>query len=168
LIGELGRLGVPQSEARRSLHQRGVAATAAALDYTRRRMADKKLAALENPAAYFRHALDQAYAGAAASAKASAPPAPARPAVDIHQAFEAQRQQEAQAYFAELAPAEQAALVDEYNAGQATEALKIKKRSTKLSQAGFLRWLALRTWGTPTPEELLNFAQKLLSERPKR
>ena len=172
LLGELTRLGLPQSEARRLLGQRGVPAVSSAVDYTRRRQADKKLAPLDNPAAYFRQSLEHAYGVNVNTGNAGEGPKPlpkpAKAAIDIHQAFEAQRVGQAQQYFTELDPIDQASLIERYNQNQATDGLKIKKKATKLSQAAFLRWLAQQTWGPVSPEELVEFAQKLLSERQKR
>lgn len=78
----------------------------------------------------------------------------------------AQRDKEAEGYFHELAPSEQQMMVDEYNAQQELASLKIKigkgKAHGKAATATFYRWLAQKTWGPVTPEQLLEYANNLL------
>ncbi|MFX8067392.1 hypothetical protein ABTK78_20115, partial [Acinetobacter baumannii] len=62
LLGDIAKLGVPMSEARRLMRGHGPASVRAALDYTRKRLVDKKSLPLNNPAAYFRNALAHNYA----------------------------------------------------------------------------------------------------------
>lgn len=169
LLGDLVKLGVPQSEARRLSKQYPVADIKAAIDYTRQRVNDRKLAPLGKPAAYFRQALINRYAGASAAAVPSAPsPTPTSVAasgksIDIRSAFGLQRQDEAGRYFGDLDLADQSRLIEQYNAQQSAAQLRIKKKATRLAQTAFYRWLALDTWGEPTSDELLTFAQGLLS-----
>ncbi len=69
-------------------------------------------------------------------------------------------------YFKELDVADQDELIHRYNEGQSIPTLQIKKnKATKASQTAFFRWLAIDTWGQPTPTQLLQFAQELLNER---
>lgn len=163
-VGELVRLGVPQSEARKICRDFAPERIQGALAYTKRRMADGKAARIDHPAAYFRKALSAGYAPAAAPEGGAAPPAAGRPrGIDLRAAHAAQRAGEAARYFAELDPGEQNAIIDRYNATQTAAPLRLDKRAGKLAQAGFFRWLAGETWGEPSAEELLEFAQGLLS-----
>jgi hypothetical protein len=162
LVGEMVNLGVLQSEARRLSKDHAAEEIKAALDYTRRRMADARAGKLDNPAAYFRHALQHRYAMPAATGKAS--PTPAAPRVDLREAYLESQLVEAEHYFRELDPEDQAALVERYNE-QAIGPLKLKKRTTKASEAGFRRWLIMDTWGEPSPQVLLDFAQQMLAAR---
>lgn len=166
LLGELVKLGVPQSEARRVSKQYSADEIKAALDYTRQRLNDRKLAPLGKPAAYFRQALVNRYA--AASEVMAPSPAPASSpgsgrAIDIREAFGLQRMKEAESYFGDLDLADQSSLIERYNVQQSAAQLRVKKKATRLAQTAFYEWLALDTWGEPTSDELLTFAQRLLS-----
>lgn len=161
LIGDMVALGVLQSEARRLTREHAQEEIRAALDYTRRRMADTRAGKLDNPAAYFRHALQHRYA----LPNAVSEPAPAAaPRLDLREAYLASQMEEAERYFKELDAEDQTALVERYNA-QALGALKLRKRTTKASEAGFRRWLVMDTWGEPSPQVLLDFAQQMLAAR---
>lgn len=166
LLGELARLGVPQSEARRLAKEYSTAEIKAAIEYTRQRVNDRKLAPLGKPAAYFRQALVNRYAAASeVKAPSPAPENPAGPskAIDLRQAFELQRIGEAERYFGDLDLADQSVLIERYNVQQPAAQLKVKKKASRLTQTAFYRWLAIDTWGEPTLNELLTFAQRLLS-----
>ena len=160
LIGELVALRLLQSEARRLVKDHALDELRAALDYTRRRMADTRAGKLENPAAYFRHALQHRYAMPAAAPEKAAP----APKMDLREAYLESQLADAQRYFKELDPEDQTALVERYNA-QALGPLKLKKRATKAAEAGFRRWLVRDTWGEPSAEDLLDFAQRMLAAR---
>ena len=164
LLGAMVRLSVPQSEARRICREFSADRIAGALDYTRRRLADNRASRVGNPAAYFRSALLQGYAAADPlhrQAPSSAAPRPK--SVDIRAAHAAHRAAEAERYFLELEPGEQNAAIERYNDAQSVASLKLTKRAGRIAQAGFFRWLAEDTWGEPGAEELLAFAQGLLS-----
>lgn len=161
LIGEMVVLGLLQSEARRLAREHAHEEIRAALDYTRRRMADTRAGKLDNPAAYYRHALQHRYA---LPKPASEPVTASAPRLDLREAYLTSQLAEAERYFKELDPEDQTALVERYNA-QALGALKIKKRITKVSEASFQRWLVMDTWGEPSPQVLLDFAQQMLAAR---
>ena len=70
---------------------------------------------------------------------------------------------EAEGYFKELNPVDQGELVSEYNSTDVSPTLKVKRgKPGKAVRTEFFKWLALRTWGNPKPEDLLRYAQKLL------
>lgn len=71
---------------------------------------------------------------------------------------------EADEYFRELDPEDQFSLIERYDSQQPIETLRLtgKKKPGKAAQATFFGWLAKVTWGEPTPEELLTFAQEFL------
>lgn len=161
LLGEMVRLGVMQSEARRLIKAHASQDVRAALDYTKRRLADRRAEKLENPAAYFRHALQHQYGAAQTVASAE----PAAEKVDIREAYLASQMVEAQGYFKELDASEQSALIDRYNEQQETSVLRLKKRVTKPAEIAFQRWLIRDTWGEPTADQLLQFAQQMLKQR---
>lgn len=159
-VGELVLLGLPQSEARKLCMEQSMEALQAALDYTRRRMEDARAGPLDNPAAYFRHALRHGYALPATAAK---PPA-AAPAVNLREAYATAQEEQAQGYFNELDAPDQQTLIERYN-GQSVGALRLGKRPNRAAQVAFRRWLAQDTWGEPSAEELVEFAQRMLSAR---
>lgn len=164
LLGEQVKLGVPQSEARKISRQYSVVEIRSALEYTRKRMTDRKLAPLSNAAAYFRQALVNRYsAGAEDLTFSPAKPARSENAIDIKESFAVHRMNEAERYFGDLDAGDQGQLIDRYNARQESGQLRLKKKATRLAQTAFFRWLAVATWGEPTSDELLAFAQRLLS-----
>lgn len=163
VVAELKRLGVPPSEARRAIRNSSVEDVRGALDYTKRRVADRNLKPLDNPAAYFRHALTHRYAHPeAADVKEPGAGKQAKPKIDIKAAYMARQVVEAEAYFRELDPEDQTEMIEKYNASQPTSVLRMKPKATKVAQAAFFGWLALTTWGEPDPEVLLEFAQQLI------
>ena len=165
-VGEMVKIGVPQSEARKLAAANSQEQIKDALNYTRRRMADPKLARLENPAAYFRQALSNRYAltgNGEAHALKKAPQVPQVKPVDIKEIYAAQQINEAAHYFNELDPADQVAMIERYNNQQAISALRLTAKTKKLAQSAFFRWLSRETWGEPTSDELLEFAQRMLA-----
>jgi Initiator Replication protein len=162
LIGEMVKLGVPQSEAKKLGKAHSATEVSAAIEYTKKRVADRKLAKLEKPAAYFRQALANHYA---ATAMTAPPAAPQKLDVDIRKAFYEEQQKEASSYFKELDVVDQEQAIARYNSLQEMSFLRLTKRTSKLAEVTFLKWLAAETWGDPSPDELLEFAQKLLSNQ---
>ncbi|MBU1690655.1 MAG: replication initiation protein [Gammaproteobacteria bacterium] len=165
IVGELVKLGVPQSEAKKIIRDNSFDTIKGALEYTKRRIADKKIAKVENPAAYFRNALANRYAVFEESSlntnddnKRNIPKS-----IDIKAAYAKHQLVEADKYFVELDPDDQAAMIEKYNTQQTSSLLQLKKKVTKVAQAGFFQWLAKETWGEPTAEELLEFVQGMLS-----
>ncbi len=165
LIGELARLGVPQSEAKRIARTQEFDEIKAALDFTKRRIADKKAAKVDNPAAYFRHALEHRYASAKAAERTAERPT-VQESVDIKGTYSARMCERASGYFKQLDAGEQQSLVDQYNTHQTHSVLRLKTKTTKLAETAFFQWLAIRTWGEPTSDDLLAFAQQMLSGKP--
>ena len=167
LVGELVKLGLLQSEAKKicasSLNSHED--IKGAVEYTKRRLAAKGMAKVENPAAYLRDAISKKYkpeSEKGAPKNVSATPAQA---LDIKAEYSRHQEREARPYFKELDEADQAVLVDQYNEQQAVGSLKVKKRATPATEAAFFRWVAKVTWGEPTTEELLDFAEKNLVTR---
>ena len=167
MVGEMVKLGLPQSEAKKIATTHRSGDLRAALEYTKKRLADKKLTSVENPGAYFRHALANHYALAeVAPSAATSAPGKSSKRIDIKEAYFAKQLVEARAYFNELDPIDQAAFIDRYNEQQNAPPLRLKSRVTKLAQTAFFQWLAMETWGEPTSDALLAFAQHELMERP--
>lgn len=167
IIGEIVKIGVPKSEASRMTKAHAVDEIRAALEYTKRRINDRKLAKLENPAAYFRQALANGYAAVedATPATPKAGEAGQGKPLDIREAFASHQNAQAEEYFDSLDTEDQASAIERYNAFQQTSTLQIKKKPSRVAQMAFWRWLAKETWGEPTAEQLLSFAQEMLASK---
>ena len=118
-IGDIVQMGVPQSEARKLCAANSAEQIKDALDYTRRRMTDQKLAPLENPAAYFRQALSNRYVLSDKHVSTAAGPRKqSTKSMDIKEIYASHQTGEAEQYFNELDPADQLAMIERYNAQQ--------------------------------------------------
>lgn len=167
-VGEMVKLGVPQSEAKRLVRHHGVGSVNAAIAYTERRATDKKQAALENKAAYFRAALVQKWGVIEEQASKDSPakPAPKPKGKSLLEALKEQRTKDAEEYFKELDPADQAEYITKYNHAQGVDILKIKKNKVqKAAQSAFFRWLGVEVWGEPTEAEILQFAAEMIEAK---
>ena len=160
LISEMTKLAVPASEAKRLLKTYAADAIKHALAYTKSRMLDRKLSPLTSPSAYFRNALKEGYAQENKPQEVRS-----KPLVDIRSAYLQKRTSEAEQYFAELEADEQTELMVKYDEQQVTPSLRFgKKKASKSVIATFYGWLAMNTWGEPTQDELIEFAQALLHQ----
>lgn len=174
LVGQMVAFGVPQSEAKRLVREYRKEQIQAAVDYTKNRMADKRASKLGKPAAYFRRALQEGWGDAPPDApvvsEISVPSGRVRrqsQGDQIREAYMESRIQDAEGYFNELDAADQAGLIGRYNDRQEIPSLRLKesKKPTKAVKAAFLQWLAADTWGDPTAEDLLEYAQRLLMKQ---
>lgn len=163
VLGEVVRLGVMQSEARRLVKDYPLDEVKAAVEYTKRRVVDRRAVKLENPAAYFRHALQHRYAMLSEEAESTKAPA-SKNKLDLRQAYLDSQLTAIEGYFKELDAVDQRALVERYNES-ALGALKLRKKASKAAEEAFRRWLVKDTWGEPTPEELVEYAQHILAEK---
>lgn len=169
LVGEMVKIGLLQSEAKRLAGLHSVEELSAALDFLKRRMGDKRAAPVENPAAYLRQALKNKWAivdaPAGSAVKARAPSAPKTSKADrLMEQYMAEQLKQSEEYFKELDASDQDALLARYNDQQPTAGLRIAKKSGKGAKVSFFTWLGIETWGHPTPEQLLEFAtEKLLA-----
>jgi hypothetical protein len=159
LLSEMIKLGVPQSEAKKILRTQPLNTVRSAITYTRNRILDKRLEKLERPAAYFRTALKNAYAAPEHETERE----PKKPSIDLKAEFSKVRLQEAADYFKEIDIGDQQALMERYNVQQGVPQLRLKDKKTgKAAMVAFYGWLALDTWGEPSAEDLLAFAQNLI------
>ncbi len=166
LVGELVRLGVPPSEAKKLCNTQSTIDIGAALDYTKRRMTDQRSSKLDNPAAYFRHALANRYAATEnIKTKTGLLPEATEKSVDIRAGYANHQLAEAERYFKELDSDDQASIIERYNEEQTVTPLQLRKRASKVALLGFYKWLANITWGEPNADKLLEFAQGVLQGR---
>lgn len=169
IVGELVELGVAQSEAKKLVRTEDVDKIQAAIGLTRKRMADKKLAPLDKPAAYFRSALKNGWPfedakivrSSSASKQGDGSPKKTKSELLLEK-YMADQRSNAEAYFKELDERDQSALIQRYNDQQPTAGLRISKRSGKGALVAYYTWLGLDTWGAPSSEELLEFATNTL------
>ena len=163
-IGEMVKIGILQSEARQLVKKYSHQQIASAVAYTKKRLADKKSSKIENPAAYLRKALANGWAIVENEpTKTSSSPTQQDKKPDLVEMYRVEMIREAEGYFKELNPVDQGELVSEYNSTDVSPTLKVKRgKPGKAVRTEFFKWLALRTWGNPKPEDLLQYAQKLL------
>lgn len=166
-VGEMVRMGLLQSEARALSKKYSHEQIAAALAYTQKRVADKKASKIDNIPAYFRKALGGGWGVVdAPNGKAKKGAKSGNTGPDFTELYQLEVIKEAEGYFAELNPQDQKMLIEEYNATDVAPSLKIKRSAPgKAVRTEFFKWLAIKTWGHPKPEDLLRFAQKLMVEK---
>lgn len=163
--------GIPKTEATKLAKTYNHHDIDAALQYTRKRMAAKNKDKLDNPAAYLRRALAEKWAVVEGQPAETTPLKPAKQssgASELEEACLMQRGREAEEYFYELDTSEQQNLVEEYNGQQEIASLKLKLGSSKPAKAAtasFFRWLAVKTWGELTQDEIVKYASALLFSR---
>lgn len=151
LIDEVVKFGVPRSEARRFLSQYGEQKICAAIAYTNSRSTKKNAPAIDNMAAYFRKALLHGYTlpetrtVQVSNEKGQAQKKQAA----IRDQYLAAKLSEAKGYFRELEIDDQARLIERYNDTVELKNLKLAppKKTSKLAETNFFRWLAPDTWG---------------------
>lgn len=165
-IGGMVNIGIPQSEAKRIGKTYAINEIDAALKYTLTRNNDNKAGKLENPAAYFRQALKNKWGTIEDTKVKVSSGVKQGPIIEgtLQDAYAREELKNAESYFNELDLTEQNINIKRYNEQQPIESLKIKQnKMTKAAQSSFFRWLALDTWGTPTNDRLLEFAQIMLT-----
>lgn len=168
-IGELVKIGILHSEARQLVKKYSHQQIVSAMAYTRKRLGDKKASKIDNPAAYLRKALANGWAIVEEEPKPTGTTSKGQgqeESTDLAGLYKIARAKEAEEYFAELNQSDQQELIDEYNGSEVSPLLKIKNgKPGKAVRTEFFRWLAMRTWGEPKQEDLLQFAQKLISSQ---
>lgn len=165
LIQSVVKLGVPLSEARKSVRTFGADRVRQAVGYTKARLGKKNAPAIDNVAAYFRKAVTENWAKGRdvdqveEASQRTSKPVSARTPAEAKNQYIAARIMEAQSYFAELAPEEQTEAIARYNEQCAVPSQRIVsgKKPSKAAQAAFYEWLGLDTWGEPTSDDLLRF-----------
>lgn len=170
VVTRMTQLGLPRTEARRLASVHPLPPLSDALEYTERRLADPSQPKIEQPAAYFRKALEQNYGAPIDMAESAVAPGKngkrkAEKQFDIDEAFSQHRREQARAYFAQLEDDEKKELLSRYNEQQEHDRLRVKSRLTKLAEAAFMNWLARDTWGEPSAEDKLKFSVELLTKK---
>lgn len=162
-LRELKQVGVKQQDGITYIRKYGRDKIAEAIVATKRRIADRKSGELNSPAGWLKWRLRQ---------EEDKPPTrgaperlrPVRKKVDFREAFLTYRKKEAEAYFHELDPESQSEHLAEYDEQQRVLTLKLQgRKKTPAAADAFFRWLAQKTWGDPTSEQVLEFAQEHLA-----
>jgi len=140
-----------------------VADIEAAFKYTEVRLNDKTKPVLKSPVRYLIRALEGKYAPEAPPAGAAGrPPKDSHHAMsNIQESFTRRRNDDAQAMFAEMLHADREREIEHYNAQVSSEsALVPVLQDARLARhmIPFYSWLAKKTWGEPTPQEIFDFA----------
>ena len=161
-LRDLKSLGMKQDEATECIKQYGRDKVAAAVMATKRRANDKKAGPLQSPVSWLRWRLRSGSDETAEPPRAGEKPA--RQKVDFRERFLMHRRNEAEEYFKELSHEIQTARMEDYENWQKNPALSLKgKKKSMVAAEAFFRWLAEKTWGEPTPEQILEFAQENLA-----
>lgn len=171
LLMSVTQLGIPSSEARKTLGRHSESDVRNALDYVRAREAKKGATPITNVPAYFRKALAEKWVTPEKSSgtkKAAAAPGLSITGIteeEIREKYRASQLGDARAYFDELSAADQAELIVRYNAWQPMQKWRLEsgKKQSAAAQQSFLSWLAQETWGEPSTEDLFKFVIKGLA-----
>ncbi|MFL9922322.1 replication initiation protein [Paraburkholderia fungorum] len=171
LLMSVTQLGIPSSEARKTLGRHSESDVRNALDYVRAREAKKGATPITNVPAYFRKALAEKWVTPEKSSgikKAAAAPGLSITGIteeEIREKYRASQLGDARAYFDELSAADQAELIARYNAWQPMQKWRLEggKKQSTAAQQSFLSWLAHETWGEPSTEDLFKFVIKGLA-----
>lgn len=170
-ITRMTQYGLPRTEARRIASTHRLSVIIGALNYTDRRLSDSTQPKVEQPAAYFRKALEQGYGvpaeidQQAAASDGRGSKRPDEKQFDINEAFNQHRREQARTYFGELEGDEKKQLIARYNEHQEHDRLRVKSRLTKIAETAFMNWLARDTWGDPSDKDMLDFSVKLLAQK---
>jgi hypothetical protein len=166
LRSRMEKLGVASAKMRHAFAEFEESSIRAALDYTERRLKTNAAVPIINPGAYFLDALKKRYGepelARVKEEEGRAVTSPAALLSDLRGAFIAERARDAERMFDEQSKAEQDQAFASYIETLGSSMLKSrftafgpKDRKTKLS---FFVWLAQKTWGDPSNEDLLTFA----------
>lgn len=171
LLLSMTQLGIPNSEARKTLARYSESTVRNALDYVRARQTKKGAAPIENVPAYFRKALAEKWAtpeksgGNKKGTSAAVLPMTGITEQEIREKYLASQLADARAYFDELSTTDQTGLLGRYNAWQPMQKWRLDggKKQSATAQQAFLSWLAHETWGEPSTEDLFKFVIKNLA-----
>lgn len=161
-LADLVSLGLMQHEAGNIIKKYSHQQIVDAIDYTRARLANTEAKPITNIPAYFKRAITQAWKVPAPSIpQETFKTKPAKPS--LAERYLISQINEAESYFFELSEDQRLALIAEYNGNDISPALKIKNNKPgRAVRTEFYKWLALKTWGAPTSEDLLEFAEKMM------
>lgn len=169
--GQLVKIGVPPSEAKRLVREHSANDISVALHYTNERRQNKKAEKLLNVAAYFRKALNEKWKPVQlvddgitdVEDKVVNRVEPAKP--DVNGLFKLHQISEVEKYFSKLDLEDQSAFIERYNSQQTMGALIMKQKATRASQTAFQQWLIRDLWGEPDATQLLAFAESLIRKQ---
>jgi len=161
-VADLVSLGMMQSEAKNIVKKYSHQQVVDAVIYTRNRLSNKDAKVVTNVPAYFKRAITQGWKVPEVKApKPTHKPKAEKPS--IAELYRIEQIKEAEGYFLELDEEKKQELIDNYNDQDISPTLKIKNsKPGKAVRTEFFMWLANKTWGTPTTDDLLKFAEKMM------
>jgi hypothetical protein len=155
LIGQLIKEGMPQSEAAELVRSKGAQLVQANLDYALVRR--PKIKAF---LPYLRKAIANNYAIVEETEHTTK-----QKGRSLQDRYMEHQKDEAQKYFKELSLEDQSEKIAQYNAQQQLKPLQIQKKAGTAAQNAFYIWLGDVTWGEPSQEDLLEFANTLFKHQ---
>ncbi|TFW01513.1 RepB family plasmid replication initiator protein [Oxalobacteraceae bacterium OM1] len=166
LLGRISAFGMSADEAKNLLASTEDAKLRATVGLVERRLRQSNAPKIESPAAYFKMALKNDYAGNEevakhTMAKAAAAKAPAEDPIDqLRSKYLVHRAKDALRLYAELDPAEQARVFGDFKSSSDAKGLKITNfgLATPSVRTAFSMWYAKQNWGDPSTDELLRYA----------
>lgn len=161
LKGELTKLGISNhyfNKLKNSFDENIIVAN---IDYLKARLSETSKDTIKNKGAYLIAACESNYAGNLNKAASVPPKQSAESNVkSILSHINKKRNDDALRMFEEMSIQEQDSLVAKYNSQDIIEDARIPmEQSKRLNRhlIPFYAWLALDTWGQPTPEEIIEF-----------
>lgn len=165
LVERIMRLQIGKDEATNLTAMYDEAKIHATLDFVEKRMVSKTAQPLDSPGAYFKMALRDNYASNQEVAKQTVKkleltdPAPTE---SIRDRYMRDRAKGALDMFNEMQEEQKAELLLQFKASKASKGISMAKglASTVVRHA-FGAWLADQTWGTPSADDLLRYAETI-------
>lgn len=164
-INKMIQVGMSKRHAETLLRSHGHETCLAAIEELSARQQAQGHAPIRSPAAFLHATIKNSLTAPRASkTPAATSAAQADPSFDLLASYLSSRNEEALAYYRELGLPEQNELVDRYNASS-VPALRIKPGANpgRARLAAFSKWVAHDTWGDPSPEVLIKYANEMLT-----
>lgn len=165
LISRMVAIGVAKREAETFYGETEEATLRGTLDWVEARI--KRPPKVENPAALFKDALKKGYGKSALpkpNSEADVAKSPKKNMEAILANYHAAQLQRAQEMFGEMNPDQQEQNLSEFEetvlptqSAHANREFKKRGLDSPMVSAAFYRWLANRTWGEPTSDDILRF-----------
>jgi hypothetical protein len=165
VLSKMIQVGMSKRHAEKLLQTHGHEVCLAAIEELSARQQAKGHSPIRSPAAFLYATIKNSLTSPRASKSPVAVSAShVDPSFDLLASYLSSRNDEALSYYRELGLSEQSELVDRYNASS-VPALRIKPGSKpgRARLAAFAKWVAQDTWGDPSPEVLIKYANEMLS-----
>jgi hypothetical protein len=164
-INKMIQVGMTKRHGEKLLRAHGLEVCVAALEELSSRQQAQGQAPVRSPAAFLHATIKNSFTEPRSpKPTATRAASSAGTGFDLLAAYLSSRNEEALSYYRELGLPEQNQLVDRYNA-VSVPALRIKPGSKpgRVRLAAFSKWVAQDTWGDPSPDVLIKYANQVLS-----